>query len=46
MPLEGWPPAGCREDVSSSPSFEIPKPLAEFFLHQIDQYAGASNTAL
>ncbi len=33
-----------RRDVPDS--FEIPKPLAEFFLHQIDQYAGASNTAL
>ncbi len=33
-----------RRDVPDS--FEIPKPLADFFLHQIDQYAGASNTAL
>lgn len=33
-----------RRDVPDS--YEIPKPLADFFLHQIDQYAGASNTAL
>ncbi len=27
-------------------SFEIPKPLFDFFLRQIDRYAGASNAAL
>jgi hypothetical protein len=33
-----------RLDVPDS--FEIPKPLADFFLKQVDRYAGASNTAL
>ena len=33
-----------RRDVADS--FEIPKPLAEFFLLQIDRYAGASNDTL
>jgi hypothetical protein len=33
-----------RLDVPDS--FEIPKPLADFFLKQVDKYAGASNTAL
>jgi hypothetical protein len=33
-----------RLDVSDS--FEIPKPLFDFFLHQIDKYAGASMDAL
>jgi hypothetical protein len=33
-----------RLDVPDS--FEILKPLADFFLKQVDKYAGASNTAL
>jgi hypothetical protein len=33
-----------RRDVADS--FEIPKPLADFFLRQIDKYAGASDATL
>jgi hypothetical protein len=33
-----------RRDVPDS--FEIPKPLFEFFLAQVDRYAGASNATL
>jgi hypothetical protein len=33
-----------RRDVPDS--FELPKPLADFFLKQIDTYAGASNATL
>ena len=33
-----------RRDVPDS--FELPKPLAEFFLQQIDKYAGASDLTL
>ncbi|MGC1620715.1 MAG: hypothetical protein WA765_19655 [Candidatus Acidiferrum sp.] len=33
-----------RRDVADS--FELPKPLADFFLKQIDEYAGASDATL
>jgi hypothetical protein len=33
-----------RRDVADS--FELPRPLADFFLAQIDKYAGASDTTL
>ncbi len=33
-----------RRDVPDS--FELPKPLADFFLQQVDDYAGASDTTL
>ncbi|HEV2194749.1 MAG TPA: hypothetical protein VGR55_04175 [Candidatus Acidoferrum sp.] len=33
-----------RRDVPDS--FEVPKPLAEFFLHQLDKYAGATDATL
>jgi hypothetical protein len=33
-----------RRDVPDS--FELPKPLADFFLGQLDKYAGATDTTL
>lgn len=33
-----------RRDVPDS--FELPKPLTEFFLHQLDKYAGATDATL
>lgn len=33
-----------RRDVPDS--FELPKPLADFFLHQLDKYAGATDATL